>query len=62
MWLHVVTVEHMKNINIYTIPEIAELMQAERDATDADAKREYHNAWVRLAKAEQVRRGQRTRA
>jgi hypothetical protein len=60
--LQVVTVKNMKATNIFQIPEIARLMKAEREATCPDAKREYHNAWIRLAKAEQVRRGQRTRA
>ena len=52
----------MKQQSIYEIPEIARLMKAEREATNPDDKRDFHNAWVRLAKAEQVRRGQRTRA
>lgn len=47
--------------NIYDIPEIKALMDAERSATDPDTKRELHNQFVRLVKIEQMRRGQRTK-
>ena len=48
-------------MNLYEIPEIARLMKIERESKDPEVKRLAHNQWVRLMKAEQVKRGQRSR-
>jgi len=47
--------------SLYSIPEIAALMQAEREATDQAVKIRIHNEWTRLMKIEQIKRGQRTK-
>jgi hypothetical protein len=47
--------------SLYSIPEIASLMRAEREATDPALKVRLHNEWTRLMKIEQIKRGQRTK-
>lgn len=46
--------------SIYDIPHIKELMIAERNETDPEKKRLFHNAMIRAMKEEQIKRGQRT--
>jgi hypothetical protein len=48
------------NMKIEEIPHIKELMIAERNETDPEKKRLFHNAMIRAMKEEQIKRGQRT--
>jgi hypothetical protein len=47
-------------VNLYG-ETVANLMHLERTAPTPELARDYHNAYVRILKARQVERGQRTR-